>query len=286
MVFKRQAAPLLACLALVACTIPVVPTATPQITPVPTVVVPYRGPVLVQYCADDTGNYPREDFSAANRLVANSLLQEVVPNSGGLVLYATAITSNTFDPVNTLPPFLIPPIENYPPLPFASPSQVNPISYPATATALAAHSAPAVATYNAQTVSVNDEVKVVKGQVSRDVNRLIAWNPTVDYTASSIWGCLQLARTRFFGQSAIKYLIIASAMQNTTNADFTSDFASSQALGGVNVHVIFYYCQQQMGSGQCEDKTIYWHDVFNKSGARSVHFDDPAQSQVFTNLFG
>src|SRR5579859_7288498 len=100
MIPLRRLMPLLACLLLVAC----VTTVTPglQVTPVPTVEVPHRGPVLVQYCVDDTGSYPRGLFSGANKLVASSLVLSVVPNSEGLVLYATQITSTTFDASNTL----------------------------------------------------------------------------------------------------------------------------------------------------------------------------------------
>ncbi len=288
MVFKRQAAPILACLALVACAIPTVPVATAQITPAPTVIVPHRNPVLVQYCVDDTGSYPREDFYAANRLVANSLIQSVVPNSDGLVLYATLITSNTFDSSNTAAPFVIPHIENYPalPTPIPSPSQVNPVSYPATATAHAAKSAPAIATYNAESMSVNVELNTVKNQVARDVNRLITWNPPVDNNATSVWGCLQLARGRLQGQPGTKYLIIASDMENNTNVDFTQDFFSSHALKGIDVHVIYYPCEMGQGAGDCQQRAIYWRDVVNGSNAHSVRFDDPAQSQTITNLFG
>ena len=39
---------------------------------------------FVQYCADDTGSYPRADFFLANKLVASSLQQSVVANSDGL----------------------------------------------------------------------------------------------------------------------------------------------------------------------------------------------------------
>ena len=292
MVFKRQAAPLLACLALVSCALPAISTGTAQITPVPTVIAPYRGPILAQYCADDTASsptflpaeYPRADFFAANRLVANSLVQSVVPNSGGLALYATAITSETTASVNTLAPFLIPPIENYPALP-PTPSQSNPISYPATATAAAAQSAPAIATYNAETMSVNDEVNVVKGQVAHDGNRLTTWNPPVDHAATDIWGCLQLARHRFQGQPGTKYLIIASGMQNNTNASYTPDFTSSHALAGVIVHVIYYDgCGDD--AEDCQYWINQWQGIFVASGASSIRFDDPAQSQAITNLLG
>jgi hypothetical protein len=291
MVSKRQVVLCLTCLlfiALAACANPSTSPGT-QVTPIPEVVAPYRGPVLVQFCSDDTGRYPRVDFLNANKLVASSLAQAVVPNSAGLVLYATAITSNTFDTANTLAPFVVPPIDNYPalPTPIPSPAQQNPVTYPATATAAAARNSVGIATYNTQVTAVRDQLRVVKGQVSHDANRLITWNPPVDSKATSIWGCLQLARARFQGQPGTKDLIMASAMENTTNVDFTQDFTTSQALKGINVHVIFYACTGSFGNAQqCQDKTAYWQGVISSSGAQSVRFDDPAQSLALTNLFG
>jgi hypothetical protein len=256
-----------------------------QVTPVATVSAPHRGPVLIQYCADDTGSYPRALFSTANQEVANSLVQSVVPNAEGLVLYATLITSMTFDASNTLAPFVIPSIGNYPalPTPLPTPAQANPVSYLATATAVANQNSAAIATYNTAMATVNTRLGVTRGQVADDTKRLTSWNPTIDSTATSVWGCLQLARQRFSGQPGTKYLIIASDMDNNTNVDFTADFTSSQALKGVIVHVIFYYCQT---AGTCQDRATMWQQIFRSSGAQSVRFDDPAQSQALGNLFG
>jgi hypothetical protein len=134
-------------------------------------------------------------------------------------------------------------------------------------------------------MAVGDEVKVVQGQVTRDVNRLMTWNPPVDHTATDIWGCLQLARHRFQGQPGTKYLIIASGMQNNTNNNYTSDFASSHALAGVIVHIIFYDgCGDD--AEDCQYWVNQWQPIFTAAGASSIKFDDPAQSQLITNLFG
>lgn len=279
----RRSAPLVACLVLAACATTLTPVA--QVTPAPTVDALHRDPVLAQYCVDDTGSYPRNLFGIANRLVASSLTQSVVPNSEGLVLYATLITSMTFDASNTLPPFVVPPISNYPTLPTPLPTlaDANPVSYSATATAAANQNSAGIVAYNAAMATVNTRVDVIRGQVSDDTKRLISWSPQIDSTATSVWGCLQLARQRFNGQPGVRYLIIASDMDNNTTVDYTSDFAASQALKGVNVHVIFYYCQT---AGVCQDRAAYWRRVFTASGARSVQFDDPAQSQAIQNLFG
>jgi hypothetical protein len=279
------------CLLLGACALTTSTGATvgPVVTPVPTIIAPHRPPVLVQFCTDDTGNYPRYDFSQANQKVATSLIQSVVPNSSGMILYATAITSHSYDSDFSLAPFIIPPIDNYPtlPTPPPTPAEANPISYAATATAAASAAASAqdaaLRAYNEQMASVMMQLQVARTQITNDGKRLTSWNPPVDNTATSVWGCLQLARQRVAGQAGTRYLIIASTMQNNTNVDYTSDFESSKALQGVNVHVIYYDCEF---ASSCQSLQAQWTRVFNASGAASVQFDDPAQSAGLPNLFG
>jgi hypothetical protein len=291
MVLTRRVVPLLASLTLitmlVACSVPFTATTTPGsvVTPVPTGASPYRGPLLVQYCTDDTGSYPRAEFHYANALVAHSLVQTVVANSGGTVLYATLINSDTFNSRNTLSPFVVPAVENYPalPTPIPTPPQTNPVSYSATATAVAVQENTGIVAYNSAVAQVNSEVHTTRNQVAQDSNRLIALNPAVDNTATSVWGCLQLARDRFQGQSATKYLFIASDMQNNTSVDFTSDFEKAHALSGVIIRVIYYVCQT---AGACSRNATYWTNVFRASGASSIRFLDPAQSNALSNVFG
>lgn len=289
MVLRRRVTPLLACLLLAACAIPSTSPGT-QVTPIPEVIAPHRGPVLVQYCVDDTrgflGGYPRIEFSNANKFVAQSWSQLVAPNSEGLVMYASLITSTTYDASNSLAPFVVPPIGDYPvlPTPVPTPAQQNPVTYPATATASANQNSAGITAYNAAVAQVNSQLAVTKGQVMSDVQRLIAWNPPIDPGIPSIWGCLQLARHHFAGQPGTKYLIIASQMIGSSVVDFTPDITSTHSLAGVLVHVIFRAACAD--AEDCQYWSNYWQGVFTAAGARSVRFDDPAASQAITNLFG
>jgi hypothetical protein len=254
------------------------------ITAAPTVTSPHRGPILVQYCADNTGIYPLDDFHRANQFVASSLVAAVRANMEGLTLYATRFASNTFDPVNSLPPFVVPATPAYPdlPTPPPTPADNNPVSYPATATAAASQRNTAIAAYNTEVARVNSQLTTIRAQVAQDAQRLSGWNPPSDERATSLWGCLQLARQRFAGQAATKYLIIASDMKYTTNVDYTADFQSSQALQGVHVQVIYQYCQT---AAICQSLDASWGQIFTTSGAASDRFDDPAQSATITDLF-
>jgi hypothetical protein len=276
---------LLLAMQLTACDAGISSVAGARITPAPTVTSPHRGPILVQYCADNTGIYPLDDFHQANQFVARSLVTAVRANTEGLTLYATRFASNTFDPANTLPPFVIPATPAYPdlPTPLPTPTVNNPVSFPATATAAATGHNTSIATYNAEMARVNAQLTAVRAQVAQDAQRLSGWNPPSDERATSLWGCLQLARQRLGGQATTKYLIIASDMRYTTGVDYTADFQASQALQGVHVHVIFQYCQN---ASICQSLDASWGQIFTSSGAAAVRFDDPAESATIPDLFG
>jgi len=288
---KRPLAILLAALLLVAtlaallagCDAGISSVGGAAITPAPTVSSPHRGPVLVQYCADNTGIYPLDDFHHANQLVARSLVAAVRANTEGLTLYTTRFASNTFDPANSLPPFLVPATPAYPVLPTPStPAKGNPISYPATATAAAKQQSAAIVAYNTEVARVNAQLTAIRAQVAKDAQQLSSWDPPIDERATSLWGCLQLARQRLAAPAATKYLIIASDLKYTTGVDYTADFQASQALKGIHVHVIYQYCQN---ANICQSLGASWGQVFTTSGAASVRFDDPAQSATLEDLF-
>jgi hypothetical protein len=147
--------------------------------------------------------------------------------------------------LSTLDPFQIPTIAPYPslPAPIPTPTEGNPISYAKEKQAAQAK---------------NDD-------------------------ATSVWGCLQLARTRFQQNPGTHSLVIASDMENNTSVDYTADFQSSQALKDVHVAVGYFYCSN---ARSCQSTTAQWQNIFTSSGAASVKFSDPVQSKTLKNLFG
>jgi len=216
--------------------------------PMPTLAVRTQSPItrpaiLVQYCADSTGSYPRNDFVGANRLMATTLKNAVTANQGGVTLYATAITHNTFDPGNTLKPaFSIPAIPAYgvPPTPWPTHAPEDPITDNATATAVAIQTGKGITTYNATVTATDQQFEQAQSMINSDVGRLTSWNPRVDTAGTSVLGCLQLAAQRFEGQLGQKMLYIASDMKNNTQVDATKNFAQEHKLAGVIVHVIYF----------------------------------------------
>jgi hypothetical protein len=285
MVVRRSVVVLLAALLLTACAGGLSSAVGSTITPVPTVTSAHRDKTIIQYCVDNTGSYPREDFHGANQLVAQNLIDAVVPNSDGLTLYATLINSRTFDSASSLDPFQIPRIAPYPalPAPIPTPTEGNPISYAKEKQAAQAKNDDAIKAYNDQMAAAKQQVDDLKKQVAADSNRLVTLDPPLDRNATSVWGCLQLARTRFQQNPGTHYLVIASDMENNTSVDYTADFARAHALDGVNVAVVYYYCSN---ARSCQSTTAQWQNIFTGSGAASVKFTDPAGSKELRNLFG
>jgi hypothetical protein len=285
MAVRRSMFFLLATLLLAGCDAGLSSTAGASITPAPTMTGAHRDKTTVQFCVDDTGSYPRDDFHAANQLIAQSLVDAVEPNSDGLTLYATLINSKTADSSSTLDPFQIPSIAPYPslPVPIPTPTEGNPISYAKEKQAAQAKNDDAIKAYNDQLASVKKQVEDLKKQMGSDANRLVNLNPPVDPAATSVWGCLELARQKFKDNPGKHYLVIASDMKNNTNVDKTTDFVQTHALDGVTVYVVYFYCSN---ARSCQSTTAQWQNIFTSSGAASVKFSDPAQSKTLNNLFG
>src|SRR4249919_1548783 len=195
MAVRRSIFLLLAIMLLAGCDAGLSSAVGSSITPAPTMTSAHRDKTTIQYCVDDTGSYPRDDFHGANQLIAQSLVDAVTPNSDGLTLYATLINSKTGDSSSTLDPFQIPSIAPYPslPVPIPTPTEGNPISYAKEKQAAQAQNDDAIKAYNDQMAAVRQQLDDLKKQISADATRLVNLNPAVDRNATSIWGCLQLA---------------------------------------------------------------------------------------------
>jgi hypothetical protein len=245
---------------------------------------PTRPALLIQYCDDDTRSYPHNYFLAANQLIASSLTQAVTANQNGVTLYATAITHNTFDPVNTLAPFTIPAVQAYgtPPTPWPTAPSVNPVTDNATATAISDKTAKGILSYNGTVQAVDQQLNSAKATVAANVGRLTKWNPRVDTIATSVLGCLQLAVSRFQGQSGAKMIYIASDLENNTNIDYTTGLVKNHSLEGVVVHVIYFF---STSAARDQQKRAQWCPLLTAAGAKTVLFHDPAQALAGTDMF-
>ncbi len=246
---------------------------------------PSRQALVIQFCNDDTGSYPRNYFVGASKLMASSLVETVTANQQGVTLFATAITHNTFDPSNTLSPaFTTPSIPAYSltPTPVPTLRLSDPFTDPPIETAIANKTAQGIVTYNTSVTALDQTIAKAKSTVAADTKRLTAWNPPVDYTGTSILGCFKLAAERFQGISGTKMIYIASDLENTTDIDYTQSFVTSHSLAGVIVHVIFFY---NTDAAQAQQKKSQWCPYLKSAGAKAVVFNDPASSPYLSDVF-
>src|SRR5487761_2554213 len=265
------------------------PTPTPKnTTPTPTFAIyttpgPSRPPLLIQFCNDDTGSYPRSDFNNADQKIASSLENAVTANQQGVTLYATAITHNTFDPSNTLSTFTILPSPVFAPTPSPIPiTHLDPFTDPPSWTAIAKQNEQAIYTYNGTATAEDQQIQTNKTAITNAVKKLTSWNPPVDDIATSILGCFQLAAQRFVGQPGVKMIYIASDLENNTDVDYTQNFVKAHSLAGVIVHVIYFYSQD---AGRNYEKEHAWCPYLKSAGASNVLFSDPGQSGTLTDMF-
>jgi hypothetical protein len=244
-----------------------------------------RLPLIIQFCDDDTGSFPRQDFNQAKQLISTSLEQAATANQQGVTLFATAITHDTFAPANTLDPaFSIPAIVAYSPTPTLIPTHApqNPIYDNATASAVYGGNEQSITSYNQSVAKIDNAQKAALAAITNDVGRLASWNPPIDYSATSILGCFQLAGNRFQNTTSIKMIYIASDLENNTDVDYTQSFVSKHELAGAIVHVIYFVSPNATRDQQ---KRTQWCSLLKAAGASTVLFSDPGASAALTNVF-
>ena len=147
----------------------------------------------------------------------------------------------------------------------------NPVSDPATATAVSHQTTQGVIEHNQAVAALDQQIAIARATVTKDTQRLTSWNPPVDKRATSILGCFQLAASRLQGQSAAKLVYVASDLENNTDVDYTQSFVTQQALKAVTVHVIFLFSQNAQRDQQ---KRHDWCAYLKSAGASAVLFSD------------
>ena len=256
------------------------PAAVASVTPPP--VTAHRDKATVQYCGDVTGSYPATYFAAANGYLARSLQAAITANQDGVVFYASLINDQPENPVNSLPPIVIPSTPDWPKPPVIAPTPTpgkNPFeTSQAVAKALAAND-DAQRAYAAGVKQVEGELAMLRTQLQPQLDGLAHWSPNRNARNTSIFGCIGLASQRFAGVTGNHILVIASDLQNNSLADVTPRLR----LDGVQVVVIDLLCTTVPS---CEATKGRWAGIFHAAGAASWTFADPAKSETLPPLLG
>ena len=253
--------------------------------------VPQEQPIIVAYqphktidvWLDDTSTYPREYFTQAKNALADAIDQSIQVNSGGLVVFINIITSNSWNPDNTLLTIVVPPIgpDPLPPVLQAKQTQTgDPFTDAQAAKKVNDANAQTLAQYQATLLAHHAVLATVRGQVRRLTDTLRNLNPAIDTRGVDLWGMFGRASQRLNAGKSMRILIIASSLEQNT----WRQFAPYETLWGVHVRVLWHYC---LNAPDCIQTDTFWRGAFLHAGAApDIKFDDPAQSNALqTNLF-
>ncbi len=224
---------------------------------------PFR---LLSVCLDTPPIFPETYFRKAAAAVADRIDLSVEVNSAGAVVYVSRISSNSFqDNALTIRIPAVPPDPLKPQRPQSNGDYGD-------ADKARAYQGE-LATWQQQ-LKANHRVRdQVRHSVRQQTDKLRALPDPYDNAGADQYGCLADASAHLQQMPGERYLVIASAMVNTTFLQKTDTLN----LSGVTVEVVWRTCQI---ASECQASNDAWGRLFRKLGARRVSFSDPAQSEV------
>lgn len=256
-------------------------TTTPTAT-IPPIIVAYRPLRVVQVCLDTPPFFSADLFHQAANQVADWTLHDVTLNQGGLTVYISLITHQSFQ--NNVMTITVPAFAADTPAPTSYPT------YAPTPGENPYHSADMQATVEAkngwaqsqgQETQARRHAALAKAQaeVRKQTATLRLLTPPYDDTGSDVVGCLQNAAAHFRDTQRENYLIIASAFINNTAENWTADLRLFHA----HVRGLYRVCES---APMCAARDRAWTQAFLRAGASSdIAFYDPARSAILDPQF-
>jgi hypothetical protein len=229
------------------------------------ILAPYQPFRIVQVCLDTPPLYPENLFYDAVNAIADRIESSVTVNFGGIEVYVTLITHNSYQ--YDVLQFSIPAFPADPPKPqlVQSPNVFS----NANANSTYQHE---LASWQLKLLSQHHQLAELRKLVKHYTDKLRSLPDPYDDKGADLWGCLQ-DTTLHFQQTGEKYLLIASALVNNTDLQKSAYIN----LSGASVRGIWRICQV---ATTCQTSNAYWTHVFLKDGAKAVSFYDPASSDI------
>jgi len=227
---------------------------------------PFRS---VQLCVDSPPLYPARFAREAAAALADRIDSAVNVNFGGLVVYVSYITSDSFQ--NAAMQFSIPAFPADP----AAPQQPKLGNDPYQNADMQLAYQKAFARWQEALISQHHKLALLRAQVKQWTDKLRSLHVPYDPTGADPWGCLDDASQHFQGVTGEKYLLIASPLLSTT----TLQKRDNISLAGVTVKIVWHPCVPKVAS-TCLANDAAWKHRLLHFGARSVTFEDVPQSQV------
>jgi hypothetical protein len=238
-------------------------------TPVTTVQLSYpqQTPRTYEIWMQNTVDYPRPYFHEAAHTLAAAFDLAIQAGYAGAVVNISLITSNSYNPANTILSFTIPKVPLYPQL------VRHHSSDPYIDSQLAKEDE---RVYQQQVQAFQQTLERVRAQVRQFTNKLRSLNPLVDTTGETdIWGAFNRAALHLQGGKSPNYLILVSTLANSN----WGEFIEKQGFWGKHTHVRvdWYFCTN---APICQQNTEFWQGAFQHGGMLESQFNDPAQSRI------
>ncbi len=259
-------------------------------TPSPS--ISHGPPTAAVYCPEKSGKYPLDLFQQANAYVALSLDEAVTAGQDGLNVVVLPITATTYDATKSGSfTIQIPPTDPAPEVPTLVNGRLDPVPtidpsnyYPSAAkrNAALAHNQQVMDAYNAALAHEQAQLEQLRARVKVQTDRLRGFNPPLDSAHpddSSVWGCALKASQILAGQSGPRWLIFASALDESHWQD-----TRPLQLTGVRVRVIDYY-QIGQTSQFAQYKQGTWEKALRAAGVTDLKFFDPQASSILPPIW-
>lgn len=255
----------------VICGCSLIPNIQPEQASVPTVTNPaYRPAMEVQACLDTKPLYPEQFFRAAASALAGRVDEDVTVNSGGMTIFVNLITHDSL-PENIMS-FTVP---SLPPYPLQPTLKTDSGAYKNAQDRQTYHKE--LVSWQAKVTTLQHTLSQVQAQAKQNTDKLrTLLDFDSDPVAQDTFGCLFDASQHFAHFQGVKYLYIASGLQNNTAVDVVQRLS----LAGVHVTVVWFRCTT---ASSCQQTQETWTQTFRRFGASSVTFfypGAPASEQV------
>jgi len=236
------------------------------------ILLPSRQPTIAYACRDVTGSYPPSWGQEFQTALAQSLVNAVRVNEGGLVLFYQTITH---DSMNTpLPPVIIPALpadEPEPallPIPKMQPNE-NPYEYGQKVADINLHNKGLIDSWQATLRANHQNVASVK----RDIEQKAAWLAnqrfSVDNLGTDILSCLDNAGEAFSKYPSYQHLLfIASDLVENRWANGLP----SLNLYHAHVLMLWHLCGNGDTAEICAQRDTNWKALFLQAGASDANF--------------
>lgn len=229
----------------------------------------YQSFRIISLCLDTPPLMPARFAREAAAALAGRIDSAVTVNFGGLLVFVSYITSQSFQ--NSATQFSVPGFPADPPAPAKPKLGDDPY---ANAQSQSDYQK-AFAAWQAQLLIQHKKLAVLRNQVKGYTDKLRALVPPYDDKGSDQFGCLQNTSQDFSGVSGNKYLLIASPLVSTTRLEVSSNVS----LAGAAAKIIWHKCVPEIAS-VCQANDAAFKHLLTQYGAKSVTYYDVPQSEV------